>query len=201
MRDRIEELSAAFNRFPGIGPRQARRFVYHLLAVPQGDRTRLADLIANLGNDIRQCSTCMRFSPVNREGLCDYCADPMRDDGILLVVEKDQDLVSVERAGTYRGRYFVLGGVLTLSGKGAIRERDLVRVVEARAKAGLREIVLALSATSEGEHTADRVRELLSPLRGPILLSELGRGLATGSELEYADSATVSAALQNRKEA
>ena len=95
----------------------------------------------------------------------------------------------------------MLGGVITLSGKGAIRERDLVRVVEIRAKQGLREIVLALSATSEGEHTADRVRELLAPLRGPITLSELGRGLATGSELEYADSATLSAALQNRKEA
>lgn len=200
MRDRIEELSSAFNRFPGIGPRQAKRFVYHLLAVPQGDRNRLADLIANLGNDVRQCSSCMRFAPVNGEGLCNYCADTNRTDAMLMVVEKDQDLVAVERAGTYRGRYFVLGGVLTLSGKGAIRERDLIRVVEERSKSGLSEIVLALSATSEGEHTADRVREVLAPLRGSILISELGRGLATGSELEYADSATLSAALQNRKE-
>lgn len=200
MRDRIEELSSAFNRFPGIGPRQAKRFVYHLLAVPQGDRNRLADLIANLGNDVRQCRMCLRFAPVNGDGLCNYCADQSRTDAMLMVVEKDQDLVAVERAGTYRGRYFVLGGVLTLSGKGAIRERDLIRVVEERSKTGLLEIVLALSATSEGEHTADRVREVLSPLRGSILISELGRGLATGSELEYADSATLSAALQNRKE-
>lgn len=200
MRDRIEDLSSAFNRFPGIGPRQAKRFVYHLLAVPQGDRNRLADLIANLGNDVQQCAMCMRFAPVNADLLCNYCADPNRQDALLMILEKDQDLVAVERTGTYRGRYFVLGGVLTLSGKGAIRERDLIRVVEARAKAGLAEIVLALSATSEGEHTADRVREVLAPLRGPILISELGRGLATGSELEYADSATLSAALQNRKE-
>lgn len=200
MRDRIEDLSAAFNRFPGIGPRQAKRFVYHLLAISQGDRNRLADLIANLGQDVAQCRMCMRFAPVNADALCNYCADQGRDDAILMVLEKDQDLVAVERAGTYRGRYFVLGGVLTLSGKGAIRERDLVRVVEERSRNGLSEIVLALSATSEGEHTADRVRELLAPLRGPILISELGRGLATGSELEYADSATLSAALQNRKE-
>ena len=201
MRDRIDELSSAFNRFPGIGPRQAKRFVYHLLSVPQGDRNRLADLIQNLANDVRQCALCMRFAPTNHDNLCNYCADTNRDDSILMVLEKDQDLQAVERAGTYRGRYFVLGGVLTLSGKGVIRERDLVRVVETRAKQGLQEIVLALSATSEGEHTADRVRELLAPLRGPITLSELGRGLATGSELEYADSATLSAALQNRKEA
>jgi recombination protein RecR len=201
MRDRIEELSAAFNRFPGIGPRQAKRFVYHLLSVPQSDRARLADLIANIGADVQQCRMCMRFAPVNNtDVLCNYCTDTSRDDALLMIVEKDQDLVAVERAGTYRGRYFVLGGVLTLSGKGAIRERDLVRIVEERSRTGLAEIVLALSATSEGEHTADRVREVLAPLRGPILLSELGRGLATGSELEYADSATLSAALQNRKE-
>jgi len=200
MRDRIEDLSSAFNRFPGIGPRQAKRFVYHLLAVPQADRNRLADLIANLGNDVQQCTMCMRFAPVTNGSLCNYCADTNRQNAILMVLEKDQDLVAVERTGTYRGRYFVLGGVLTLSGKGAIRERDLIRVVEARANAGLSEIVLALSATSEGEHTADRVREVLAPLRGPILISELGRGLSTGSELEYADSTTLSAALQNRKE-
>ncbi len=200
MRDRIEDLSAAFNRFPGIGPRQAKRFVYHLLSVPQSDRARLADLIAHIGADVEQCRLCMRFAAVNTEKLCNYCSDTHRDDTMLMILEKDQDLVAVERAGTYRGRYFILGGVLTLSGKGVIRERDLVRVVEERSHTGLREIVLALSATSEGEHTADRVRELLAPLRGPMRISELGRGLATGSELEYADSATLSAALQNRKE-
>lgn len=200
MRDRIEELSAAFNRFPGIGPRQAKRFVYYLLSVPVSDRARLADLLVNLANDIHQCRMCMRFSRVNGDTLCDYCADTNRDDSMLMLIEKDQDLGAVERAGTYRGRYFILGGVLTLSGKGVIRERDLIRVVDERAKNGLREIVLALSATSEGEHTADRVRELLAPLRGSLTLSALGRGLATGSELEYADSTTVSAALQNRKE-
>lgn len=200
MRDRIEELSAAFNRFPGIGPRQAKRFVYYLLTVPPSDRARLADLLLTIGNDVRQCTLCMRFSPVSQEGLCTYCADTSRDNTLLMVVEKDQDLVAVERAGTYRGRYFILGGVLTLSGKGVIRERDLIRVVEARAKTGLKEIVLALSATSEGEHTADRVRELLAPLRSSLVLSELGRGLSTGAELEYSDSTTLSAALQNRKE-
>lgn len=200
MGDRIEELSRAFERFPGIGPRQARRFVYHLLAAPPGDRNRLADLITKLGNDIRQCSLCMRFSPTNGDGLCNYCADPMRDNTLLMVVEKDQDLTAVERANAYKGRYFILGGIITLAGKGAIRERDLIRVVETRAKQGLSEIVLALSATNEGEHTADRVRELLRPLQGSLRITQLGRGLATGSELEYSDPQTLSSALQNRKE-
>lgn len=201
MADRIEDLARAFERFPGIGPRQAKRFVYHLLSVAPSDRVRLADLITNIGTDVRQCHMCMRFSPTNSEGLCNYCSDTGRDDSLLMIVEKDQDLAAVERANTYRGRYFVLGGVLTLSGKGQIRERDLIRVVETRAKEGLGEIVLALSATSEGEHTADRIRELLAPLRGALRLSQLGRGLATGSELEYTDAATLAGALQNRKEA
>ncbi|MBU2330230.1 toprim domain-containing protein, partial [Patescibacteria group bacterium] len=183
-----------------IGPRQAKRFVYHLLSAAPQERARLADLVLNLSNDIRQCTLCMRFAQTNSETLCLYCADTSRDNSLLMIVEKDQDLAAVERAGAYKGRYFVLGGVLTLSGKGAIRERDLVRVVERRAAAGLSEIVLALSATSEGEHTADRVREILTPLRGPMTLTELGRGLSTGSELEYADSPTLSAALRNRKE-
>lgn len=201
MADRIEELSRAFERFPGIGPRQAKRFVYHLLSAGVTDRSRLADLIAHVGDDVRQCSLCMRYAPtLGNPPLCSYCSDHARDDSILMVVEKDQDLMAVERANAYRGRYFVLGGVLTLSGKGAIRERDLIRVVEARSKTGLEEIVLALSATSEGEHTADRVREILAPLRANIRISELGRGLATGSELEYSDSTTLASALTNRKE-
>lgn len=200
MQDRIDDLTNAFSRFPGIGPRQARRFVYHLLATTEHERSRLASLITTISTDVRQCSACMRFAPVNNDTLCNYCADRSRDNTTLMVVEKDQDVTAVERAGAYKGRYFVLGGVLTLSGKGAIRERELIRTVETRAKEGLSEIVLALSATSEGEHTADRIRTVLSPLRGPITLSVLGRGLATGSELEYADSATLTAALQNRKE-
>ncbi len=199
MRDRIEELAHAFARFPGIGPRQAKRFVYHLLAASSADRAKLSSLINDLARDVQQCSECFRFAST-QNSLCNYCADSSRDDGMLMIVEKDQDLLAVERAGTYRGRYLVLGGVLTLSGKGVIRERELTKMTEKRIGRGLKEVVLALSATSEGEHTADRVRELLAPFRDRLTLSVLGRGLATGSELEYADATTLTSALQNRKE-
>jgi recombination protein RecR len=199
--DRIDELASAFTKFPGIGPRQAKRFVYHLLASPAADRTKLSELIGTLSKDVRQCPDCLRFYNGTSAALCTYCSDPRRDDALLMLVEKDQDLAAVERAGTYKGRYFVLGGVLTLSGKGAIREKELLKAVEARSKKGLKEIVLALSATSEGEHTADRVRELLAPQRAALTISLLGRGLATGSELEYSDAETLRAALTNRREA
>lgn len=197
--DRIEELTRAFERFPGIGPRQARRFVFHLLSAGGSDRSRIADLISKLADNVRQCPECMRYA--NGGGpVCSYCADTARDDATLLVVEKDQDLVALERAGTYKGRYFVLGGVLTLSGKGTIREKELVRAVERRSKAGLKEIILALSATSEGENTTDHLKQTLLPFRESIRITMLGRGLATGSELEYSDAETLAGALQNRKE-
>jgi recombination protein RecR len=199
MADRVEDLAHAFERLPGIGPRQAKRFVYYLLTATQFDRTKLSELIRDLGADVRQCTECLRFWS-GTATICNYCGDPTRDDSILMVVEKDQDLLAVERANAYRGRYFVLGGVLTLSGKGRIREEELVRRVEKGLQSSLKEIVLALSATTEGEHTADRVREILTPLREHLHLSILGRGLSTGSELEYADAQTLTGALQNRKE-
>lgn len=197
--DSIEELASAFARFPGIGPRQAKRFVYHLLSTTPSDRQKLSDGILSLAKNVKQCAECYRFGSIEAN-ICNYCADRTRDDSLLMIVEKDQDVLAVERAGAYKGRYFVLGGVLTLSGKGSIRERELKSMTEKRLSRGLTEIVLALSATSEGEHTADRVRDLLLPYRSQAKLTILGRGLATGSELEYADAATLDAALQNRKE-
>lgn len=197
--DTIDELATALARLPGIGPRQAKRFVFFLLASPAAERAKLAHLITELGKQVAQCSGCMRF--YNGGGArCSYCANPHRDDTLLMLVEKDQDLAAIERAG-YKGRYFVLGGVLTLTGKGAIRERDLLRVLEERITGGLQEVVLALSATSEGEHTADHVRLLIAPYRDLIKTSLLGRGLSTGSELEYSDAETLRAALAGRKEA
>ncbi len=198
--DKIDELAIALARFPGIGPRQSKRFVFYLLAAPASERAKLAELIASLGKEVRQCPECLRFFNGSTAAVCNYCADTTRDDSLLMLIEKDQDLAAIERAGTYRGRYFVLGGVLTLTGKGAIREKELIKTVEKRLKNNLKEIVLALSATSEGEHTADRVRELLAPYRDVVKTSVLGRGLATGSELEYSDAETLRAALTNRKE-
>ena len=119
---------------------------------------------------------------------------------MLVVVEKDQDLLALERAGAFKGKYFVLGGVLTLSGKGAIREKELLRALQQKLPT-LKEVVLALSATSEGENTADHLRQVLLPFREQVKITVLGRGLSTGAELEYSDAETLSGALQNRKEA
>jgi recombination protein RecR len=206
MANTIDDLATAFARLPGIGPRQGKRFVFYLLGAGAPERAKLAELITTLGKEVRQCPLCLRFFNGSSAALCSYCSDRSRSDTELMVVEKDQDLAAVERAGTYKGRYFVLGGVLTLSGKGVIREKELIKTIEQRLtpseghQISLKEVVLACSATSEGEHTADRVRELLAPYRDRLTLSTLGRGLATGSELEYSDAETLRAALENRHE-
>ena len=199
--DHIEELARALSRLPGIGPRQAKRFVFFLLASPVGERARLSDLIASLGKAVKQCPECLRYHNGGSATVCNHCLDKGRDNALLMLVEKDQDLAAIERAGTYRGHYFVLGGVLTLSGKGSIRDKDFIKILEKRLTSGLKEVVLALSATSEGEHTADHIRLLLAPYRDKVKISALGRGLATGSELEYSDAETLRAALKNRHEA
>ncbi len=198
--DYIDELARALSHFPGIGPRQGKRFVYYLLTTSATERAKLARLIKNLDADVHQCSRCMRFYTGNKTNTCRYCSDTARDNAVLMIIEKDQDLTAIERAGTYHGKYFVLGGVLTLSGKGTIYEKELLQCITKYLENGLKEVVLALSATSEGEHTADYVRTLLSPYRTNIKISMLGRGLATGSELEYSDAETLRAAFSNRKE-
>ncbi|HFC10688.1 MAG TPA: recombination protein RecR [Candidatus Kaiserbacteria bacterium] len=199
MHDTINRLTSAFERFPGIGPRQARRFVFHLLSTPPRDRANLSELIGSLEKDVQQCPSCYRFDTF-AGNVCRYCSDQSRDDTLLMIIEKDQDIVAIERANYYHGRYFVLGGVLTLSGKGIIRQRELLQTIKNRLEKGLKEIILALSATSEGEYTADRLREILAPYRSSVRITILGRGLATGSELEYADAKTLSGAFANRKE-
>jgi recombination protein RecR len=204
--DIIETLTEKFRSFPGIGSRQAHRFVYYLLMRPQSELDELASLIQRLRAHVRTCSACNRFfTPTGDEALCKTCADPNRDAGLLLVVEKDVDLDAIERGNSYSGHYFVLGGsipVLDEQPQTKIRVTQLITLVQARAQQGdLREVIIALSATPQGDNTAEYVRQQLAPYsdRYNISITVLGRGLSTGSELEYADPDTISSALHNRQ--
>ncbi len=199
MSDSMEQLVREFERFPGIGPRQARRFVYYILATSANTRLTMANLIEKVSAEVKRCPTCRRFQSIKKEH-CSICGDKTRDATSLLIVEKDQDITAIEKTNLYHGHYFVLGSVLTLSGKGIIQEEAFMKLVARKAKEGLSEVVIALSATSEGEHTTDYLRSLLAPYRSRIRISILGRGLATGTEIEYSDEQTISAAIVNRKE-
>jgi len=197
----IDRLSALFEKFPGIGPRQAQRFVQFLLRSSAATRRELIDSVRDLGSSVHQCSGCMRFSS-SEKGLCSICADSHRDFTLLAVVASDADLLALERSRTFRGRYFVLGGLISLASDktNGLRIKELLASIPKRSKAGLQEIILAFPANPEGDSTTIRIHEELKTCQDDILtITTLGRGLSTGSELEYADPDTLKSALDNRK--
>lgn len=201
----IDRLISQFEKFPGIGPRQARRFVQYLLAGSQASRRDLAEQIKALGSQTSQCTSCFRWF-VKRGGndkQCDICSNPNRDRSILFVIEKDADMDNVERGG-FKGFYFVLGGTIPLAEEHPakfVRLDQLLKRIESDGSGGvLKEIILGFSATTEGDHTRLIIQEkiLLLAEKHQFKISSLGRGLSTGSELEYADPDTISQALGNR---
>lgn len=199
----IDRITQLFEKFPGIGPRQARRFVQYLLAAPPSLRQDLADQIRELGANTAQCKQCFRWYPKLHQGFplvtkgspwCDVCANESRDRTTLFVVEKDADIDNVERSG-FRGLYFVLGGTIPLASQEPEKHIRLRELQKRLASESLSEVILGLSATTEGDHTRELLMELL---KNAPKLTSLGRGLSTGSELEYADPDTINQALANR---
>ncbi len=200
--DAIERLSRLFEKFPGIGPRQAGRFVAYLLRSSPSLRREIIDAIQELGSGVRQCESCMRYHAGDKK-LCGICANPERDAAVLAIVASDSDLAALERSGTYRGTYFVLGGTISLASEktSGLRVKQLLDSLAGRIEAGLTEVILAFPANPEGDATAARLQsEISESYKGfPFVISTLGRGLSTGSELEYADPETIKAALDSRK--
>lgn len=199
----IDSLAQAFMKFPGIGTRQAKRFVYFLLAQDPSYVDTLAREIFALKKNIAQCTVCFRFYPrVGTGAICNVCVDDA-DSSTLMVVEKDTDFDSMRRSGSYTGRYFILGGtipVLERNPASKIRINELLERIEGATADGLTEIILALSVNPEGDFTRDYVIKALTPLTSQlgITITTLGRGLSTGTELEYSDSDTLRHALKNR---
>lgn len=202
--DPISKLTQIFGRFPGIGPRQAKRFVYFLLAENSAYTRELIDSIIRLKKEVSHCPTCFRLSLGQVSQQCNLCRDESRDRSVLMVVAKDIDLENIARSGEFNGRYFILGGLLQILEKfpeQKIRIRELNSLVQKMIKDGLKEIIIALSANPEGDNTADYVKNVISPIcsASNIKISVLGRGLSTGTELEYSDSDTIRNALKNRQ--
>ncbi|MFZ2484944.1 MAG: recombination mediator RecR [Minisyncoccia bacterium] len=198
----IDKLSEMFARFPGIGPRQAKRFVYFLLS-RNGDYTgELVKAVQSLKKEIIQCGECMRFFAKNGHDskLCSVCSDDTRDSSMLMIVPRDIDFEAVEKSGGYNGYYFVLGGVVPILEKEP-EKRIRIKELETRIKKGkdIKEIILAMNANLDGENTAEFIKERLSNLStSKLIITKLGRGLSTGAELEYADPETLKNAFLHR---
>lgn len=205
MSDELAHLTERFAKFPGIGPRQAQRMVYYLLRQNRAWVDDLALAMKTVKNRINTCTSCFRhFIPQHDETLCTICANTERTHATLMITEKDMDLDNIERSGAYTGLYFVLGGTVSALEKEPerrIRIRELkTRIQKEMLEKNLMEIIFALSATPDGDDTAEFVQRELAPLvqDAGITFSTLGRGLSTGSELEYADKETIKQALKRR---
>ncbi len=200
----LEKLILHFEQFPGIGPRQAKRFTNHLLTKKPEDIDELSKLIANIQTSVVTCHSCYRFYPKNGNGdMCQICDSIARDNTKIAVVESDSDMLTIEQSGVYDGMYFVLGGMVPLldsKDNNKVRGGSLKHIIEQKIANGLNEIILAFSINPDGENTGRYVKKLLSELieKNNISITTLGQGLSTGSELEYADSETIKNAMNNR---
>jgi len=199
--DNTQKLIELFKEFPGIGPRQAKRFVYFLLNRNPGYASDLARIINEVRSTVHACNTCFRFFPNGVNKTCAICLDETRENTLMLV-SQDVDLENIEKTKFYNGHYFVLGGSIPILEKNPekrIRQKDLLQIIENRTKNGLTEIILALNYNPEGENTLTHLKELITDNFPALKISTLGRGLSTGTELEYSDSDTIKNALKNRQ--
>ncbi len=194
----IDRLAEIFQSFPGIGKRQARRFVYFLLHKNRNFIDELIREINQVKNEINQCTECYRFYPKDSFQICPICRNNSRASQ-LMVVEKDADLENIHATNIYSGKYFVLGGHIA----NHERKRSYARVEELIAYIGrheneLDEIIFGLSMSPEAEHTRLRLLSMLTERYPDLTFSTLGRGLSSGTELEYSDSETLKYAIQSR---
>jgi len=226
----IQRLIDLFSKFPTIGPRTAARFVFYLMKLSKEETEKLTNSILEMNEKIDLCKFCFNpFQPFDSaqdkppENLCQICSNPKRDKTLLCVVEKECDLVAIEKTNKYKGLYFILGGTVSALKKKNI-DKLRIKELEERIKnperfglkeANLQEIIIATNPTAEGEATALYLERFLKHSHGPIRIAEgqgpkagdshtikitrLGRGLPVGGELEYADEETLESALDNRK--
>jgi recombination protein RecR len=190
----IERLVQLLSRLPGLGPRSARRAALALIKKKETLLQPLTAALEEAGRTIKACTTC---GNLDTSDPCAVCADPRRDAGLICVVEDVADLWALERAGVFRGRYHVLGGTLSaLDGRGP-DQLNLGALVERVKAGGVREVVLGLNATVEGQTTAHYVMDLIGP--AGVSVTRLAHGVPVGGELDYLDEGTLAAAFAARR--
>jgi recombination protein RecR len=188
----LQELIGQFAKLPGIGRKTAQRLALHVLKQPREDVVAMARALVGVKDRIKTCSVCYNITDADP---CPICSAPRRDHDLICVVEEPSDVLAIERTNEFRGLYHVLGGSLSpLDGIGPdeLRVRELLN----RVTGSMREVILALNPTVEGEATVIYLSRLLKPLG--VKVTRIARGLPVGSDLEYADEATVTRALEGR---
>ena len=189
----LERAVQEFSKLPGVGRKTALRLVLHLLRQEDQDVQAFVEAVSRLKHDVCYCKTCHNISDAER---CPICADPRRDATTVCVVENIQDVMAVETTQQYQGLYHVLGGVISpMDGIGPsdLEIDSLVKRVE---EGGVREVILALSPTMEGDTTNFYIFRKLAPY--DVSISIIARGVSVGNELEYTDEVTLGRSIVNR---
>jgi recombination protein RecR len=190
----VQALINEFSKLPTVGPKTAARLVFYLLNRPRNEAQSLAEAILAVKDQVRFCSTCFSLT---EDDPCGICSDEQRDVKTICVVAEPKDIYAIERTGVFKGRYHVLGGLISpMDGVSAaqLHVKELVRRVGVESP---REIILATNPDAEGEATAFYLSRLLGPLR--ITVSRLAYGLPVGADLDYADEITVARAIEARQ--
>ena len=189
----LERAVGEFSKLPGVGRKTASRLVLHLLRQPENSVEGFTDAISHVRNDIKYCRVCHNISDTE---VCPICSDTHRDATTVCVVENIQDVMAVENTQTYRGLYHVLGGIISpMDGVGP-GDLEINSLVERVAQGDIREVILALSSTMEGDTTNFYISRLLKPYQ--VKVSVIARGISVGNELEYTDEVTLGRSIVNR---
>ena len=197
----LELLIEELQRLPTIGAKSAQRLALHLLRAPREDALRLAEAIRAMRERVGFCKVCGNFT---EQDPCLLCTDPKRDAAVVCVVEQPGDVLALERTGTFKGRYHVLGGALSpLEGTTpeTLRIRELLERLRVTGEGGaptIKEVILATNPNVAGEATALYLHRLLTPLG--VKVTRIARGVPMGSDLEYSDQVTLARALEGRRE-
>ena len=191
----VARLIEAFHRLPGIGPKSAQRLTYHLIRMSQDESEEFAAAILGVKERVVLCDTCANIAEATE---CTICGDLQRDSTRICVVEEPLDVVAVERARVYAGRYHVLHGVISpVNGVGP-NDLKLRELLERLRDGTVIEVIVATNPNLEGEATAMYIQQLIGPLG--VKVTRLARGLPSGSDIEYADDSTLAHALESRAE-
>jgi len=201
----IKNLADSLAQFPGIGPRQALRLTFWLLHQKKEVQTELLKNFNDLFSKIKLCPECsFPFEIKNNETLCEFCRDKRRNHNIICVVEKETDVLSLEKTNKYNGLYHILGGLISEIDKETIKNLNLTALIsriknKSKTNQPIREVILALNPTSEGNLTSYYLEKEIKNLNLQIRITKLARGIPTGGDIEFADSETLISALEGRK--
>jgi recombination protein RecR len=195
MSDPIQKLIHELTRLPSVGEKTATRLAFHILKAPRSEVLALAEALREVKDKVRLCSRCFHLTG---EELCAVCQDPRREETRICVVEEPLDVIAVEKARSFRGRYHVLHGALSpIDGIGPEQLR-IAPLLDRIADGGVEEVILATNPTVEGETTSIYLNKMIKPYG--VKVTRIAHGIPMGAALEYTDEITIGKALTNRRE-